>query len=350
MKLKVVTLNVAEFLPSNEADATTWTQQRSLNHFAHHIVHDADVVCVQEWPKSPSIGLDKKVWMVSDFVPSHCGLCAVMLRRSTFKDMDTVGSEGKHSVPCATVLATTHCGLVLLVSSVHNTPFGTEEASRLRNLTIIVDNIIKPFGLPSIIAGDFNMRAAEDPSATMLLRLKDSFEEAGSPKEKKFTFNTKINRYHENSRRYNARYDRIYFSNVKGGCTRMSIIPGSFDLVAHTKITDGESGNKFFLSDHFGLTQSFALETITKHNTTKTNSDHKLLKHREKSPLSSSLSPSSSPLNTPTTKPTSSFVIKDQSKKSKRPSSPIGPSSITTTKKDKKMDVITIIDSDEEDD
>eukprot|EP00055_Hartaetosiga_balthica_P005266 m.15232 g.15232 ORF g.15232 m.15232 type:complete len:374 (+) comp4441_c0_seq1:119-1240(+) len=254
-EFKVVTLNVAELLPSAEA-SPNWTPYRAMNHIAHHIAHDADVLCVQEWPND-GMKLDSKVWHVSSFVASHCGLCAVMLRKTSFSGFEDM--ECPSYLPCATVLAYTNNGFAIIISSVHNTPFSSGEAERLRNLSVLVESVVKPIGIPAIVAGDFNMRQKEDGSATNLLCLVDAFEASGKPKDKKFTFDTITNRYHHASREYHTRYDRIYFFDVRKANAQLCAKAGTFDMVAHKKITDGKSGNKFFLSDHFGLRQTFIL-------------------------------------------------------------------------------------------
>lgn len=103
-----------------------------------------------------------------------------------------------------------------------------------------------------ILLGDFNMRTAEDIHAETALqdgggRWMDAWKASPPGPIKyasKFTWDSFVNKYHEDGFQYRARYDRCYY--------RGEDIVGveKFDLIGNRPVEDrpGE-----YLSDHFGM-------------------------------------------------------------------------------------------------
>mmetsp|Transcript_26567 Transcript_26567/g.32762 ORF Transcript_26567/g.32762 Transcript_26567/m.32762 type:complete len:131 (-) Transcript_26567:578-970(-) len=127
------------------------------------------------------------------------------------------------------------------------------------------------------------MRVSEDGTMEKELKLKDVWKLAGSNPKTKFTWNTKDNRtnkgknwgvggvgggsfnryYGENTREYNARYDRMYISTdpdvmeiSNDGAGSGSGAP-TFELIANEPVNNN---NLHFLSDHFGMVSKMKLD------------------------------------------------------------------------------------------
>lgn len=100
-----------------------------------------------------------------------------------------------------------------------------------------------------LLAGDFNVRQAEDPDYEAL-GLQDAWKETGSEKSKRFTWNSFLNRYHESEflRGRTGRYDRIYFRGFA---------IDDFEMCANEEISDNRG---HYLSDHFGLRATVRVE------------------------------------------------------------------------------------------
>lgn len=93
-----------------------------------------------------------------------------------------------------------------------------------------------------LIAGDFNLRQAEDPDFEAL-GLSDAWKEAGASNDNRFTWNSFLNKYHENEflRGRTGRFDRIYFRGLA---------LDDFKMCANEQLS---ANRGHFLSDHFGL-------------------------------------------------------------------------------------------------
>jgi endonuclease/exonuclease/phosphatase family metal-dependent hydrolase len=164
----------------------------------------------------------------------------------------------------------------ILVTSVHLEPFVDGARMRKRQLGCLAKIAMERDSTPLLIAGDTNMRVAEDPVAEQKLGFLDLWKVAGSDFGTKYTWNTRnelkdgryFNEYYGgDTREYVARYDRIYAANVMTASTRSkkrkddsseeesqdSIENATFDLVANRPVGDSK---RHFLSDHFGITST----------------------------------------------------------------------------------------------
>ena len=97
-----------------------------------------------------------------------------------------------------------------------------------------------------IVMGDFNMRQKEDKKIEGLIGgWTDVWKGAGESKAKKFTWDSRTNRYHGSEAfEFCARFDRIY---LRGS----DLSARSFNLFANEPLNGNEAD---YLSDHYGIT------------------------------------------------------------------------------------------------
>lgn len=97
-----------------------------------------------------------------------------------------------------------------------------------------------------LVAVDYNMRQAEDGDFESL-GLSEAWKEAGSDKEKKFTFDSYRNQFNRPSsfRKSHGRCDRVYFRGFT---------VEDFDLFANERLGENRG---HFLSDHYGVRAIF---------------------------------------------------------------------------------------------
>lgn len=113
-----------------------------------------------------------------------------------------------------------------------------------------------------ILMGDFNMRTAEDAQAENAAGAGWSDAWKASPPgptkdASKFTWNSFINRYHEDGFQYRARYDRCYYRGEDiVGVNR-------FDLIGNQSV-ENRPGD--YLSDHFGMAVVLGVRTRDNNN------------------------------------------------------------------------------------
>jgi endonuclease/exonuclease/phosphatase family metal-dependent hydrolase len=171
----------------------------------------------------------------------------------------------------------------LWIASVHLEPYASGAEIRQQQVQSLLQLALRS-KVPLIVAGDLNMRVAED--ATMEgagFDLSDFWKLAGSDITTKYSWNTRneVNRggyfnqfYGTGTREYIARYDRIYYHGTRttsstgrqskdtksesGHATlRPSIEVESFKLIANRPVG---SSKHHFLSDHFGISSTFNLQ------------------------------------------------------------------------------------------
>ncbi|EJK58532.1 hypothetical protein THAOC_21328 [Thalassiosira oceanica] len=106
----------------------------------------------------------------------------------------------------------------------------------------------------SIVMGDFNMRQKEDKKIEDLIGgWTDVWKSAGESKAKKFTWDSRTNRYHGSEAfEFCARFDRIY---LRGS----DLSARSFDLFAN-KPLDGNGAD--YISDHYGITAEVSVPSF----------------------------------------------------------------------------------------
>lgn len=176
---------------------------------------------------------------------SHCGVSAIYVHASLGYELVEAWATG----PCA--LASLRLAArpqrPLFFCGCHLEPFKEGATQRLRQVQAALESVGDP-AAPLVLAGDCNMRVAEDKSVEQL-GLTDAWAAAGGSKAAKFTWDSRENLYHgrPESEGYTARYDRIYVRSVA--------------RVTEFKLVAGEvtPGRRDFLSDHYGVEASFEL-------------------------------------------------------------------------------------------
>jgi endonuclease/exonuclease/phosphatase family metal-dependent hydrolase len=200
-----LSFNVSGLAPAATAPPG-WTPAHSLAAILR-LMAEASVVALQEAPPALGAMLPRDLYYISELVPSHCGMCAVVLRRSAWEDVIACPLP---RVPGA-VAVTARCRVskrrVALVS-MHNAPFNDAGAiaDRLAR-TAQLAKVLSVLGLAAIVMGDFNMRKAENASVTRL-GFVDAFEAAGSPRHAEFTWDSKANPYHAGGFGFTVRTSR----------------------------------------------------------------------------------------------------------------------------------------------
>jgi endonuclease/exonuclease/phosphatase family metal-dependent hydrolase len=121
----------------------------------------------------------------------------------------------------------------------HLPPFGENKEIRAKQLTNMV-KFLRPKTSRIIIAGDMNMRKAENTIVTQL-ELDDAFILGNSPKSCRFSWDGYKNPFNSNNYPFTCRFDRVFLQDFK---------VSQFQFVGDTPVTR-ESDH--FLSDHFGL-------------------------------------------------------------------------------------------------
>ena len=120
----------------------------------------------------------------------------------------------------------------------HLFPYKNNIATRLGQLEDILSQVDKD--QPLIIAGDMNMRESETERVLSTFSLEDAFLLKGT-KETKFTWDSKINKYHEKSHEFAARFDRVLVRGLE---------VSEFALIANRPSSEIKN---HFLSDHYGI-------------------------------------------------------------------------------------------------
>lgn len=258
--LKITSMNIAGCVPSKSAN--DWTRQHSEEAIRQEILNtDPDVIALQECRGGEN-------WATRLFpsyqymgsVYSHMDLVMLLVKQGI--SAEPVSLHGKH-LPAVIAKLNLGDGQSLLVASVHLAPFASGANQRLYEMETLLDKAYY-HSLPLLIAGDTNMRVAEDAAMENHLKLEDVWKAAGSDIETKFSWNTKDNRkenkgfnrfYGDGTREYNARYDRIYMYG--NGFVQIENEGTTFDLIANKPV----NGNELhFLSDHFGMTSQISFE------------------------------------------------------------------------------------------
>lgn len=194
---------------------------------------DPDVLCLQEMPK-PNFGLRFVDYHPIPAIESHSGYTSVFLKKSKFEIIE----YGQFSGGVLAKIKSKDGDFY--ISSIHLFPFKDNDQPRLQQLAQILLYVAQHENLPLIISGDSNMREAETKKV-LSLDLKDAFFEAKSPKEHKFSWNSKMNIHSEGGFPFSARFDRIFIRDF-------NVL--KFELTANTPVSENST---HFLSDHFAL-------------------------------------------------------------------------------------------------
>jgi hypothetical protein len=149
-------------------------------------------------------------------------------------------------------------------ASMHLEPFERGSFGRQDQLTDLIEQAQESERQPCLIvlAGDTNMREAEDEVAEQTIGLTDAWKKAGANPKTRFSWNTEPQAgniqnlyYGSNTRPYKRRYDRIYYKlqNPSG----LQVTVPSFELIANKPIG---SSTTHFLSDHFGVAAEIQIQ------------------------------------------------------------------------------------------
>jgi endonuclease/exonuclease/phosphatase family metal-dependent hydrolase len=238
--LKVLTWNIAECRPSHDApdcfDCETAILRQIVNHEAH-------ILCLQECPSESWIPPELlESYALVGSAPSHCGMTQLWIH-------NTLDHQQLETIPPPSVAATVLLGdQIVGISSSHLTPFKEGASHRLQqatNLYQLLSEVTPNF----IMAGDFNMRQAEDCKVERL-GLHDVFKLAGAPKHAKFTWDSIRNTYHgPGAFGFRCRFDRTYVS-YDNSQPKVTLVGDQPEAVV---IGSDEQEQKFYLSDHFGM-------------------------------------------------------------------------------------------------
>lgn len=250
-------------------------------------MHDPDIIALQEspYPEWGSETFGPYGYTSAGTSSSHCYYIDILIRQTLFPSTERFSTPPRNrinlqsksptlNIPAVAVkvplMDSLGIDVTVTFASCHLEPFGSKEAKAKRKKQM--HHLIQSISTENyIILGDMNMRQDEDKGILALGSsntgpaaddyrghddppLRDSWACRGT-KENKFTWNSKVNHFHEGGYEYTARYDRAYF---RGGGLSVQ----SFGFVGdeplddeHRDMKGGE--RKHYLSDHFGIIVEF---------------------------------------------------------------------------------------------
>lgn len=261
LPLKILSWNIAECKPSHEAPAGFDNEAAVLNEI---LAQEADVLCLQECPSAEwrpaALSGQYKCWGVER---SHCGYVQVWARTA-------LHGQAIEDVPGPSVAVMLKVGKTpMAISSSHLVPYKENAPVRklqVKELTLLLRQHA-PLG---ILAGDFNMRQAEDKDVETDNGLRDAWK-VTTMAWQQYTWNSLYNKYHapENALLFKCRFDRIYYydDDSQNECNLGLMEPAldAFALFANQKRSADVKDIKqtFCLSDHFGMVCSFSVSQPT---------------------------------------------------------------------------------------
>ena len=237
-RIRILSWNIAECQPSHDAPPDDFDCEAAI--LQQIVSHDAHVLCLQECPSTswqpPSL---LHSYALVGGAPSHCGVTQLWIHNSLFHQR--MVSKGP-SVAAVVLIGDQSIG----VSSSHFAPFKSNAPLRLEQTRDLCQSLSK--ATPNfIMAGDFNMRKAEDIDIERL-GLQDVFKVAKSPKSAIFTWNSFENKYHgPRAFGFRCRFDRIYVS-YDDSQPELTLMGNEMQVITH-----GSQEYKFYLSDHYGM-------------------------------------------------------------------------------------------------
>jgi endonuclease/exonuclease/phosphatase family metal-dependent hydrolase len=318
--LRIVSMNVSGAKPSAVAPPG-WGDSDQLRELRRELVDPNQhrrspphILCLQEcptptWASETFVGYN----LAAPSVRSHAGYVSLLVRTHPPEDVIAGGSGDDNNkydsfvvVPChqndnsdydgyhnlslheapAVMARIRRDGFGdVFVASVHLEPFGSGARIRTAQLGTVLDSFetgrcggreaqsgedvigasSSTGSIPVVIAGDTNMRIAEDLDVERGLDLRDAWKDAGANPTTKFTWDTldhvggTYNEYYgPSTRSYRARYDRVYYRGGKATTDTGAALlrPTRFELIAHCPISPSRN---HFLSDHFGVYAEFEL-------------------------------------------------------------------------------------------
>lgn len=239
----VLTYNVND-LSLSDASPPGWTQAAQHAALRDLVLQlQPDLLCLQEaFDDFPPLLTEAYEWHGQ--VPSHRGSCRLATRREG--PLAGAGGEAAFEVgPAVVAPLRLHGGeQPIYAACAHLAPFADNWPRRARQLARIVEAV--PPGAPLVFAGDANMREGETGAGDN--GLADAWVAAGSHEAQRWSWNTHVNRYYRDGRKYQDRYDRVF--------TRGFSVLG-FELAGNQPAS---SSSSHFLSDHFGILATLQLQ------------------------------------------------------------------------------------------
>lgn len=240
--MKVITWNISLTDPSFQAPVD-WN--RDLNIFEMHKIieeEDPDIFSLQEMP---SANFAKRFvnYHYVEPVNSHSGLVGVFVKK-TYKIHSTT------PIPPSIVLELSEEeeDQKFFFVGCHLLPYKQNANNRLDQMSVIFQIINRiSEDLPVIIAGDMNMRESETKAIISTFAMDDAYWKSDKSKENQYTWDSRINLYHEEAFQFVCRFDRIFLKNTK-------IV--DFKLIGNKPVSENPN---HFISDHFGISAKVEL-------------------------------------------------------------------------------------------
>lgn len=221
--MKILSWNITQ-CGSKSSSESTWDDAENEKRIINYILSKKpELVSLQETPGAAWASEKFKDYTQVFEEQSHCGYSVLLVKTELKLKSDTN-------------IYPTHFELndVAFVC-VHLAPSSHGRESRFEQMCTIAETLNSYE--KCVVIGDTNMRAIEDRDVENL-GFTDAWKQVGSNYEDKFTWNSRINHYHENGFEFTARFDRAYIKGVN--CS-------SFSLIGN------EKDNGAYLSDHFGI-------------------------------------------------------------------------------------------------
>lgn len=258
VELHIVSMNIA-LMEASKVAPVDWSMQDHTDALLRIILaSDPHLIALQECPSAGWIYKTFPNHRVIGEKKSHSGFTTLLVRNDTFPSMELGALPGSdYSTASVGIPAVMGISSELAAASVHLEPFEEGALKRRAELDAII-TASRLEGIPLVIAGDTNMRDAEDLVAEHSLGLSDAWKTNGSDISTHYTWDTTKHDsgtfnefYGKSTRQVQRRYDRVYIYGANNVAVR------SFQLLANTPI--GESQNHF-LSDHFGIAATLVLD------------------------------------------------------------------------------------------
>ncbi len=239
--MKVITWNISLTGPSFQAPSD-WN--RDLNIFEMHKIieeEDPDIFSLQEMPSANFAKRFVNYHFVEP-VYSHSGLVGVFVKK-TYKIHSTT------PIPPSLVLELSkEESPNFFFVGCHLLPYKQNADNRLDQMSVIfqiINQISEDY--PVIIAGDMNMRENETKNMISTFDMNDAYWKSDKSKENQYTWDSRINLYHEEAFQFVCRFDRIFLKNAK-------VI--DFKLIGNKPVSENLN---HFISDHFGISAKIEL-------------------------------------------------------------------------------------------
>ena len=221
-------LNLIEI--SNSAPKE-WTTAKSVEQIVKTLAElNADIIAIQEIPNERYIQfLCKELGMVyTTAVPSHSGLVTLLIR-------PTITIKQIIQYPPAIIVSCEIDNKDVDIATCHLPPSNDAKLERLFILSKLKENLQANY---SIVMGDMNMRDNET-KGVLELGYTDVFLMMGSPKDKRFTWDSRTNIFRKESYGFVCRFDRVFTTNLQ---------IKELKLIGNTPVNPNH-----YLSDHYGI-------------------------------------------------------------------------------------------------